>query len=132
MDGLKKIGEKLMNMPPNHEWTTERVDQLTKLWGTGLSASEIGRKLGITKNAVVGKVRRLNLAMRRAPAVPKTLPNIVTLERLKSTQCSWPEGEPGEDSFRFCGKLAVPGKPYCEAHCKIAYVPPKKRQSAAA
>ena len=42
-----------MNMPPNHEWTSERVDQLTKLWGTGLSASEIGRKLGITKNAVV-------------------------------------------------------------------------------
>ena len=59
--------------------------------------------------------------MRRAPAVPKVLPNIVTLERLKSTQCSWPEGEPGEDSFRFCGKLAVPGKPYCAEHCLIAY-----------
>ena len=43
-----------MNMPPNHEWTTERVEELTKLWATGLSASEIGRRLGITKNAVVG------------------------------------------------------------------------------
>ena len=60
-----------MNMPPNHEWTAERVEELTKLWATGLSASEIGRRLGITKNAVVGKVRRLDLAMRRAPAPPK-------------------------------------------------------------
>ena len=56
-----------MTMPPNHEWTPERVKKLTKLWATGLSASEIGRRLGITKNAVVGKVRRLDLAMRRAP-----------------------------------------------------------------
>ena len=60
-----------MNMPPNHQWTAERVEELTKLWATGLSASEIGRRLGITKNAVVGKVRRLDLAMRRAPAPPQ-------------------------------------------------------------
>ena len=85
-----------MNMQPNHEWTTERVEELTRLWATGLSASEIGRKLGITKNAVVGKVRRLDLAMRRAPALPKRKPNVVTLDRLKANQCSWPEGEPGD------------------------------------
>jgi len=60
-----------MIMPPNHEWTAERVKELTRLWATGLSASEIGRRLGITKNAVVGKVRRLNLAMRRTPPPPK-------------------------------------------------------------
>ena len=121
-----------MTMPPNHEWTTERVEDLTNLWATGLSASEIGRKLGITKNAVVGKVRRLNLAMRRAPTAPKRIPNVVTLDRLKSNQCSWPEGEPGQPDFRFCGKPASINKPYCEEHCLIAYVPPKKKQSAAA
>ena len=69
--------------------------------------------------------------MRRARC-SQALPNIVTPRKIKVNLRSWPEGEPGEDSFRFCGKLAVPGKPYCEAHCKIAYVPPKKRQSAAA
>ena len=119
-----------MTMPPNHEWTPERVEELTKLWATGLSASEIGRRLGITKNAVVGKVRRLDLAMRRAPAQPKREPNVVTLDRLKANQCSWPEGDPGQDDFRFCGSPAVLGKPYCEKHCAIAYVPPKKKQSA--
>ncbi len=46
-------------MANGFEWNAERVEELTKLWATGLSASEIGRKLGITKNAVVGKVRRL-------------------------------------------------------------------------
>ena len=121
-----------MNMPPNHEWTTERVEELTKLWATGLSASEIGRRLGITKNAVVGKVRRLDLAMRRVPAPPKREPTVVTLDRLKANQCSWPEGEPGDPNFRFCGKSAEIGKPYCEAHCAIAYVPPKKKQTVAA
>jgi GcrA cell cycle regulator len=118
-------------MTVTHEWTPERVEELTKLWATGLSASEIGRRLCITKNAVVGKVRRLDLAMRRAPAAPKREPNVVTLERLKANQCSWPEGEPGEDDFRFCGNPAVDGKPYCEDHCKIAYVPPKKKTAAA-
>ena len=121
-----------MNMPPNHEWTAERVEELTKLWATGLSASEIGRCLGITKNAVVGKVRRLDLAMRRAPAPPKRKPNIVTLDRLKANQCSWPEGDPGEPDFRFCGIPAIIGKPYCEKHCIIAYVPSKRKQATAA
>ena len=121
-----------MNMPPSHEWTVERVEELTKLWATGLSASEIGRRLGITKNAVVGKVRRLDLAMRRAPAPPKRELNVVTLDRLKADQCSWPEGEPGSPNFRFCGKSAMIGKPYCQEHCAIAYVPSKKKQSVAA
>ncbi|MEE2745969.1 MAG: GcrA family cell cycle regulator [Pseudomonadota bacterium] len=121
-----------MSMPPNHEWTPERVKELTGLWATGLSASEIGRRLGITKNAVVGKVRRLDLAMRRAPTPPRRELNVVTLDRLKANQCCWPEGEPGEENFRFCGKSAVIGKPYCESHCAIAYVPPKKKTTVAA
>lgn len=112
-----------------HEWTPDRVEQLTKLWETGLSASEIGRRLGITKNSVVGKARRMDLAMRRAPAAPKLpSPNVVTLERLGSSMCSWPEGEPGTPEFRFCGEPAIAGKPYCAPHCAIAYVPSSKRK----
>lgn len=110
-----------------HEWTPDRVAELTRLWETGLSASEIGRKLGITKNSVVGKARRMDLAMRRAPAAPKLPPpNVVTLERLGASMCSWPEGEPGTPSFRFCGDPAIMGKPYCDKHCSIAYVSSSK------
>lgn len=110
-----------MTMIIGHQWTSERVAQLSKMWATGLSASEIGRRLGITKNSVIGKARRLDLAMRRAPALPSK-PKIVTLERLTSTMCCWPDGDPGKPEFRFCGVPAVNGKPYCATHCSLAYL----------
>jgi GcrA cell cycle regulator len=46
-------------------WNDERVEALKKLWGDGLSASQIaGRLGGVTRNAVIGKVHRLGLAGR--------------------------------------------------------------------
>ena len=46
-------------------WTDERVETLRKLWGEGLSASQIARQLGgVTRNAVIGKVHRLKLSGR--------------------------------------------------------------------
>lgn len=48
-------------------WTEERVDQLTQLWIEGLSASEIGRRLQVSKNAVIGKAHRLGLPSRPSP-----------------------------------------------------------------
>ncbi len=49
-------------------WTEERVEILKKLWGDGLSASQIAAQLGeVSRNAVIGKVHRLGLA-RRAPS----------------------------------------------------------------
>ena len=51
-------------------WTDERVESLKKLWGEGLSASQIAAELGgITRNAVIGKVHRLGLSGRaKSPA----------------------------------------------------------------
>jgi len=48
-------------------WTDERVAELTRLWETGYSASAIGRLLGVSKNAVVGKAHRLRLQSRPSP-----------------------------------------------------------------
>ncbi|WP_274630133.1 GcrA family cell cycle regulator [Arvimicrobium flavum] len=46
-------------------WTDERVEQLTKLWAEGLSASQIAAQLGgVSRNAVIGKVHRLHLSSR--------------------------------------------------------------------
>src|SRR5436189_310715 len=43
-------------------WTDERVELLKKLWADGLSASQIAAQLGgVSRNAVIGKVHRLNL-----------------------------------------------------------------------
>ena len=48
-------------------WTDERVELLKKLWTDGLSASQIAARLGmgVTRNAVIGKVHRLNLSGRQ-------------------------------------------------------------------
>src|SRR4029077_11918772 len=46
-------------------WPDERVELLKKLWGEGLSASQIAGRLGsVTRNAVIGKVHRLGLSGR--------------------------------------------------------------------
>ncbi len=49
------------------EWTEETVACLRGLWSEGLPTAEIGRRLGITKNAVIGKAHRLVLPPRPSP-----------------------------------------------------------------
>lgn len=115
-------------------WTPEKIKQLKKLWAKGKSTVEIGRELGISKNAVVGKVHRLELDARPSPikkaAAPAPKPQktklgdnkgYMTLLDLKLNSCRWPIGEPKDADFHFCGKDTVTGKPYCAEHCKIAY-----------
>ncbi len=49
------------------EWTEETITRLRSLWSEGHSTAEIGRRLGVSKNAVVGKAHRLDLAARPSP-----------------------------------------------------------------
>ncbi len=49
------------------EWTEETISRLRSLWQEGLSTAEIGRRLAVTKNAVVGKAHRLTLPPRPSP-----------------------------------------------------------------
>lgn len=45
-------------------WTEAKVARLTELWAAELPASAIGNDLGVSRNAVIGKVSRLNLPPR--------------------------------------------------------------------
>ncbi len=49
------------------DWTEEVIGRLRSLWAEGHSTAEIGRRLNISKNAVVGKAHRLNLPPRPSP-----------------------------------------------------------------
>jgi len=49
------------------EWNDDTIDRLRALWAEGLSTAEIGRRMGVSKNAVVGKAHRLNLTARPSP-----------------------------------------------------------------
>jgi GcrA cell cycle regulator len=48
-------------------WDEETIRQLRDLWTQGLSTAAIGRKLGVSKNAIVGKAHRLDLDARPSP-----------------------------------------------------------------
>lgn len=47
-------------MPPL--WPDDRVAKLRQLWGAGLTATECAKRLGISRNAVIGKVNRLDVS----------------------------------------------------------------------
>ena len=143
------------------DWNDEMHAQLRVLWDEGLSTAEIGRRMGVSKNAVVSKSHRLKLTARPSPIrrnqyspghvpapsrrevarpagptqpplrteapaapalVPVRLPKAVPVFQGRVTACCWPIGEPGTREFRFCDAAeSVPGRPYCLAHCRIAY-----------
>ncbi len=61
-------------------------------------------------------------APRSAPTAPPAAaaaPKTAGVGGLRS--CSWPMGDPKQPGFHFCGEEAVPGRPYCAAHCGMAY-----------
>ena len=100
-------------------WTPEVIDELTRLWNEGVATAEIGRRLALTKNAVIGKANRMHLAPRPSPI--KRVEKVVV--EFQGPACSWPIGHPREPGFHFCGAPALPGKPYCEHHVARAYIP---------
>ena len=52
-------------------WTEERVDQLRNCINAGLSCSQIACEIGVSRNAVIGKIHRLGLAPGRPVATPR-------------------------------------------------------------
>jgi GcrA cell cycle regulator len=52
-------------------WTEERIETLTRMWASGMTASQIAEELGgISRNAVIGKAHRLGLKPRPSPVKP--------------------------------------------------------------
>ena len=154
------------------EWNPTRLETIRRLWAEGHSTAEIGRRMGISKNAVVGKAHRMHLPARpspirrgerrprdrrprntvrsvplpsfaRMPETPKPAqaptprPPVARVSRMwdgqtlqadRTVECCWPLGEPGKPGFRQCDDPTESGKPYCEEHCRIAYVKVRDRR----
>jgi GcrA cell cycle regulator len=49
------------------EWDDEAIQKIRALWAEGHSTAEIGRRMGVSKNAIVGKAHRLVLPPRPSP-----------------------------------------------------------------
>jgi len=111
-------------------WTEDKIKKLKKLWQAGKATAEIAKNLGMSKNSIIGKVHRLDLAARPNPVkiesktvkkAPSKKVGVVRLLDLKINTCRWPIGDPKDEDFHFCGEQTVIGKPYCLAHCQEAY-----------
>lgn len=48
-------------------WNPERIEQLKRCFDAGLTCSQIAREIGVTRNAVIGKMNRMGLSRPRDP-----------------------------------------------------------------
>ena len=90
-------------------WDDSNVSKLRELWDQGLPTAQIGKLLGFTKNAVVGKAHRIGLERRpspirrtavkpdrkkaRSPIIPK-LNFEIAKEEIKETQVAQQNFQP--------------------------------------
>ncbi len=51
-------------------WNPERIAQLRNFVGAGLTCSQIAAEIGVSRNAVIGKIHRLGLGPGRPAAAP--------------------------------------------------------------
>ncbi|QOZ26254.1 GcrA family cell cycle regulator [Bradyrhizobium sp. CCBAU 51753] len=51
----------ILQPTPQPTWTPERIDQLKSYFAAGLSCRDIAVNIGVSRNAVIGKLSRLNL-----------------------------------------------------------------------
>jgi len=56
------------------------------------------------------------------------IPLNVSLLALNDQMCKWPNGDPGSETFGFCGHPNWNGLPYCEYHSRVAYQPADRRR----
>lgn len=131
-------------------WTKEQDDRLRTAWGRDFTKN-IANELGKTKNAVIGRARRLGLErlMRRSgrpksqrnkivrihkhsktiepPVIPVDALNIPFTE-LQPQHCRFPTFGEGR-SILFCGHQVSDGNSFCGWHCSVAYEAPKQREA---
>ena len=142
------------------DWTDERIAELTKLWSEGLSGGNISRQMGVSRCAIMGKVRRLNLVPHndtpgwvrqpptphrsrslavtpRAAPMPQPAPlelppsDPVKLVETTSRHCRFPLwNENGWPDFPVCGRDKAEGSVYCAAHRRVTMGQQKKASAA--
>ena len=114
---------------PPHDWNDGETKRLLELAAAELSSNAIARRIGVSRNAVLGKLHRMGVdfgrsnKFSRAPK-PPPLPqpdNLKPMIDLRPHECMFPFGDPKEDVFGFCSAPVKPGSSYCHRHAEICY-----------
>ena len=105
-------------MPAPSPWTDERDDTLRALWDAGETTLEIGRRMGVTKNAVIGRAHRLKLTPRPSPI------NISKSDKPRAPASARPKAGRGANFLRQTRpapqsrpRAGEPGAAAATAHC---------------
>ena len=114
-------------------WTTEEIDLLCDYAREGLSARQIGDKLGKTKNAIIGKLHRLGMGTKKKlktqePVQEKAIAfpiGQVPLAEIEHNQCRYMGG--GYNDFLCCG-APIYRKSFCQEHYELCWVQPKSKK----
>ena len=94
-------------------WLKEEDMALREMWDAGLGSNEIGRRMGRTKNSIIGRAWRLGVPPRRQAKKPERLVGTAEFGGVTGW-CQWLEGEPKERNF--CGARTNAGSSWCPDH----------------
>jgi GcrA cell cycle regulator len=91
------------------DWTDAAIARLRELWGEGFSASECGKRMGVSRNSVIGKIHRLGLSgkyrrprerARRMTKPKASMPQMRTNKRPLPPPEPYQEPSPAEEPRR--------------------------------
>ena len=82
--GVYRSHEIQQRRVPGPTWTTERIDQLRSFVTAGLTCSQIAAEIGVTRNAVIGKIHRLGLS----PGRPRGRQPAALAQRMRTTRAT--------------------------------------------
>ena len=106
-------------------WTDERVEKLKRLWAEGLSASQIAAQLGgVSRNAVIGKVHRLNLPGRAKAGGSTGAPRAAKRTAAPSRPANYPARPATRTVTRTVGATVMKEEIEIDAAHEMAYVRP--------
>lgn len=115
-------------MRTNKPWPTEQTARLVELVEAGtMSYGDIAIVMGMNKNMVIGKAKRLGLSNvrstgKRDEGSPTIETRLAALDIFPGYgRCVFPLGDPGNAEFRFCGEGAGEGA-YCGQHWSATHV----------
>ena len=77
-------------MPAKKPWPPATIERLRQMWQDNVSATRIGAELGFTKNAIIGKARRLGLSPRDTRFAAEIATKIETEEDRETIRRLWP------------------------------------------
>lgn len=127
------------------DWNDENIERLKAFVADGISYSQIGGELGCTRNAAIGKAKRLGLQqgknetgggtrrviqtrkrvqpMSRSKVVAEEPPPVlddqgaaITLATVGSKQCRWYVADSSGVDGQLCANPTPAGKPWCDHH----------------